>query len=488
MFGGLRLAAHKEAAERPMRTLDAVDLLQVSMLQHGGRPARPVVDVGQRVRRGQLIGEADALLSAPVHAPADAVVEAVVERPSWVPAAEAIPHVLLRRMQGAETLQAFAALGEDSNHFMLRARVREAGIVGLGGAGFPTADKLVGDRRIVILNGVECEPHIACDDRLLRERAQAVLRGGRWLARMCGATQLMIAVEDSMQAAMDSVRAALPAHPGVELRVVPDRYPQGGERQLIAEVCGVEVPANGLPRDVGVLVVNVATAAAVQAAIEEGRPLTHRWVSVSGDAVAQPGVFEVPIGAPVSALVAAAGGYTADRVTLLLGGSMMGVALPDDDVPIGKLHNAVTVLRAPAFEGAGPLPCIRCGACAEVCPVRLLPQQLHAFDRAGDETRLRAQGLFACIECGCCDPVCPSMIPLTAQFRAAKQRLQREAVQRDLARAARERHELRQQRMLDAEEQRAARRAAHAKKTQDPIQAALARARAKAAGDAEPPA
>ncbi|MCB1553717.1 MAG: electron transport complex subunit RsxC [Xanthomonadales bacterium] len=488
MFGGLRLAPHKEAADAPMRRIEAVESLQVSMLQHSGRPARPVVQVGDRVRRGDLLGAAADVRSAPVHAPIDAVVEAIVEQPSWLPSADAILHVHLRRTDSAGAPRCLAPLGECTDAEALRERVREAGIVGLGGAGFPTADKLGGDRSVLILNGVECEPHIACDDRLLREDARAVLGGGRWLARICGAQQVLIAVEDSMHAAIDALRAVLADFPGITLRVVPDRYPQGGERQLIATLCGVEVPADGLPRDVGILVANVATAAATHAAIERGEPLTRRWVSVSGDAVAAPGVFEVPIGLPVAELVAAAGGYTADAVHLLLGGSMMGTALPDDAAPIGKLHNAVTVLRARAGSTAPALPCIRCGACADACPVRLLPQQLHAFSRAEDDGRLQAQGLFACIECGCCDPVCPSGIPLTAQFRQAKQRIQLEAVQRVQADTARQRHELRQQRLLETEALRAERREARRQQVTDPIQAALARARAKAAGEREPPA
>lgn len=472
-----------------MQVLPPGDILRISMLQHAGRPAITVVRPGEQVSAGQLLGRADGAHSAPVHAPCAGVVEGIESAPNLLPAAPDVAHVRLRCGDAPDSTMALLPPLDirKADAESLRSRVSEAGIVGLGGGGFPTARKLGGSPRTLILNGVECEPHIACDDRLLRERAVQVVCGGGLLARAWGIDQVVIALEASMREAVAAVRTALIDQPGIELCVLPDRYPQGGERQLILAVCGQEVPRGGLPQDIGVCVVNVGTAHAVYQAVAEGRALTRRWISISGSGIRQPGVFEVPIGTPLRTLVEAAGGYTDREVRVLVGGSMMGLPMTDDRLPLGKLHNAITVFPADALASpVEAMPCIRCGACAEVCPSRLLPQDLHRHACAGDGRRLEQSGVFDCIECGCCDVVCPSHIPLTRQFRAAKHAVMAERNAQQRAEAARGRFEARQARLARDSELRAHRRATRQQASNDPVQAALARARARLASPAEP--
>jgi electron transport complex protein RnfC len=484
--GGLRLAGHKaESTADALRPCPPPPVLRLSLAQHAGRPARACVAVGDNVRRGQLLGQADGELSAGVHAPRAGRIQAITagELPGF-PGLATVEVWLTVQGDDAVTLPPLDGLaGEPS---MLRERIRAAGVVGLGGAGFPTAEKLAVGRELLILNGAECEPWIACDDALLREHADEVVLGGRLLARAVGAGRILLAVEDSMTAALDACRRAIDAHgdDAVELAVVPTIYPEGGERQLILALTGREVPRGGLPRDLGVVVQNVATARAAWRAVVHGEALIERIVTVTGPGVVRPGNYVVPLGTTVAHLVAQAGGYTADAARLLLGGPMMGLALPHDDVPLGKTHNCVLVQSATdvAAETREPeLPCIRCGDCAPVCPARLLPQQLLWQVRAGRLDRAVDQGLFDCIECGCCDLACPSHIPLTAHFRHGKgeQRVREAEAQR--AEAARTRHESRQQRLEREAAERAARDAARrdAATSSDAVAAALERARAR---------
>lgn len=492
--GGLRLAGHKaESTADGLRPCPAPAVLRVSLGQHAGRPARACVAVGDRVRRGQVLGQADGEFSADVHAPRAGRIEAIAT--GELPGFPGLPTVeILLAVEGVDTLLLPPLDGLSADPSVLRERIRAAGVVGLGGAGFPTAEKLAVGRELLILNGAECEPWIACDDALLREHADEVVLGGRLLARAVGAGRVLLAVEDSMAAALEACRQALAAHGAgaVELAVVPTLYPEGGERQLIQALTGREVPRGGLPRDLGVVVQNVGTARAAWRAATYGEALTERIVTVTGRGVARPGNYVVPLGTTVAHLVEQAGGYTADAARLLLGGPMMGLALPHDDVALGKTHNCVLVQSADdvAAETREPeMPCIRCGDCAPVCPARLLPQQLlwqvraERFDRAVD------QGLFDCIECGCCDLACPSHIPLTAHFRHGKSEQRARGAEALRAEAARLRHESRQQRLEREAAERAARELARreAAASGDAVAAALERARARRGEPGTPP-
>ncbi len=484
--GGLRLPDHKDdSAAGSIRRCPLPDVLRVPLLQHAGAAAVACVAVGDTVARGSRIGIAEAGSGADVHAPWAGRIVAIEARPLPDRPDRVVDHVVIAvdAASSAELrlppLDPWQATADD-----LRARVAACGLVGLGGAGFPTADKLAAERSLLVLNGAECEPWIACDDALLRASAGDVVRGGRVLARATGAPRILLAVEDRMGAAIAACRDAIAAHADgdVELAVVPTIYPQGGERQLIETLIGREVPRHGLPRDIGILVHNVATAHAAWRAVVHGEALVERVVTVAGRGVARPGNFLVPAGTTVAHLVAAAGGYTDDARRLLLGGPMMGTALPDDSAVLAKTHACVLVLGA--ADGAAvqsERPCIRCGDCADVCPPRLLPQQLLLHARGGQLDRALDQGLFDCIECGCCDLACPSHIPLVSIFRAAKTAQAMRTADAQRADAARARFDARQQRLdrdAEARAQRARQQQADATSS-DAVEAALARARAK---------
>ncbi len=492
--GGLRLAGHKaESTASGLRPCPPPAVLRLSLAQHAGRAARVCVAVGDRVRGGQAVGHADGEFSADVHAPRAGRIQAIrtSELPG-LPGLSAVEVWLEVEGDDAISLPPLDALSAEPS--ALRERIRAAGVVGLGGAGFPTSEKLAVGRELLILNGAECEPWIACDDALLREHADEVVSGGKLLARAVGAARVQLAVEDSMAAALDACRQAIAAHGDglVELAVVPTIYPEGGERQLIQALTGREVPRGGLPRDLGIVVQNVATARAAWRAVALGEALTERIVTVTGPGVVRPGNYVVPLGTTVAHLVAQAGGYAPDAARLLLGGPMMGLALPHDEVPLGKTHNCVLVQSAAdvVAEASEPeMPCIRCGDCAPVCPARLLPQQLLWQVRTERYERAVDQGLFDCIECGCCDLACPSHIPLTAHFRHGKSEQRARSGEAQRADAARDRHESRQQRLEREAAERSARELARreAAASGDAVAAALERARAKRGGPGTPP-
>ncbi len=506
-FGGLVLPAMKPVPA-PVRRVPLPARLRVPLLQHAGAEAEACVAFGDRVRRFQRIGRRAAdTFGADVHAPAAGVVVAIERGPVAVPGTPDATHVVIE--VDADAAQAWASGDHDAIEDArmpaldpsaapadrLRQRLADAGLVGLGGAGFPTVDKLTVGHRLLILNGAECEPVVACDEALLRERATEVLAGGRLLARLCGATRLVLAVEQRMASALPAVRSAIAVErdddgPAVELALLPDRYPAGGERQLIQAITGEEVPDGGLPRDLGVLVQNVATAAAAWRAVVQGEPLVSRFVTIGVDGVAEAATFEVALGTPASHVAQAVGGWRDEATVLRAGGPMMGVALPHDDVVVIKTTIALTAWceRVSPDAGAGasaprsPLPCIRCGDCASACPSRLQPQLLHGRLKAsdgGDLAGALALGLGACIECGACDAVCPSAIPLTAGFVAARQAARRGQHQRVQAEAAKERFERRMERLQREAEEAAHQQSQRVKRVSGAAAAALAKARAK---------
>lgn len=475
--GGLKLPGHKaESTASPIRPCPLPPRLVVPLLQHAGTAADACVEPGQRVLRGERIGVARGERGADVHAPSSGTVHSV--------AAHALPHApgidadaVLIDCDGEDRwhlLPAFPQPLEQAPEFLLE-RIRAAGLVGLGGAAFPTADKLAVARGLLILNGAECEPWIACDDRLLRERADDVVRGGMVLARIAGAQRTLLAIEDAMPEALAAARAAVAAlHAPIEVVSVPTVYPEGGERQLIRVLTGQEVPSGGLPRDLGVVVQNVGTAAAAWRAVAHGEALTSRIVTVTGPGVRDPGNFEVRLGTPVADVVAAAGGYTDVAARLVIGGPMMGQSLPHDGFAITKASNCVLVLAEEDVRDPAPmLPCIRCSACARVCPAQLLPQQLYWFIGANQWSRVEDHGVFDCIECGCCDLVCPSHLPLVEWFRFGKTELTARAREAALAAEAKQRFEAKERRNQREREERTARRARAA--APDAVRAALER-------------
>jgi len=465
--GGLRLADHKrESTARPVRPVALPAELVLALSQHRGAPARPLVAVGQAVAKGQLLARAEGAISAPLHAPSSGTVVALEDRPLAHPSGLR-GSCLVIATDGQERWGPLPEPWPDYRQrpaAQLRQRLHGAGIVGLGGAAFPTAVKLhpVPHRapQLLIVNGAECEPYISCDDMLMRTRPGEIVEGTAILCHGLGVAQALIAVEDNKPEAAAALAAALAAGhwPGLEmeLHIIPTRYPSGGERQLIQLLTGREVPGGGLPADIGVVCQNVATAAAARDAVLTGRPLISRYVTVTGEGVAEPQVREVLLGTPVNQLIQQCGGYRDTARQLLMGGPMMGFPLAHDRVPVVKSCNCLLVhAAAPAAQPASP--CIRCGACHEVCPVGLLPQQLYWHAQARELERARDYQLFDCIECGCCASVCPSRIPLVQYYRFAKTELWQQQREQRQAALARDRHQARQARLAREQAEHAAR-------------------------------
>ncbi len=371
----------------------------------------------------------------------------------------------------------------------LRAHIRRAGIVGLGGAVFPT-DVKAGSRgalpiHTLVLNGAECEPYISCDEMLMREHPRQIVEGAMMLRRATGASRVVIGIEDQMGAVEKALARAARDVGGADVDVVriPTIYPEGGERQLVQTLTGLEVPFGGYPHDLGLLVQNVATAAAVRAALLEGKPLIERVVTVTGNGVREPRNLLALVGTPVAALIEAAGGYTEDVARLVVGGPMMGYPLHSDAEPVVKATNCVLALSADDVRSTQPeMPCIRCGDCARVCPAQLLPQELNFQIRARQWDEVATLGVDACIECGCCDFVCPSHIPLVSWFRYAKGEVREQGRERAAAERARQRFEAREARLERARQEKAERLARRKRKLRDEagrkrqIDAMLARA------------
>lgn len=464
--GGLNLPANKQQSTAlPIQRPPLPRRLVLPLQQHIGEPAVPCVVAGQRVLKGQLIAKAGSAISVALHAPTSGTVVEVSEQPYPHTSGLLMPAIVIDS-DGAEkwtTLEPTPAYASLSGAELLE-HLRQSGIVGLGGAGFPTAAKLASraqdDLHTLIINGAECEPYISADDLLMREHANELVEGIEVLMHILQPQQVLLGIEDDKPEAIAAVQAAIGERP-IRLQPIPTRYPSGGERQLIQILTGREVPSGGLPADIGMLCVNVGTAVAVADAILRGRPLISRITTLTGAALARPCNVEALIGTPVGELLDFAGLDRAKLDRLLLGGPLMGDSLPSPDVPLLKTANcllAATREELPAPTQA--LPCIRCGDCAQVCPASLLPQQLHFFALGEDHDQLMGHNLFDCIECGACAYVCPSSIPLVQYYRASKADI-RELEQRQLkAEQSRLRFEQRQDRLRQEEDQRAADRLA----------------------------
>lgn len=465
--GGLHLDDHKsESTGGPVRGCPTPPRLYIPMQQHIGRVAEPIVAVGDRVLKGQMIARATEFVSAPIHAPSSGRVAAIEPRRIAHPSGLSDTCVVIDtdgEDRWTDDLPQPIPDYRSASENALREQIRWAGVVGLGGAVFPTAVKLnTGGRGHVdtlVINAAECEPYISCDDMLMRHAAGDVLDGIQILQHLVTANECLIGIEDNKPEAIAALNEAIAARPdcGIEVVAVPTLYPSGGEKQLIRLLTGREVPSNGLPSAVGVLCQNVATCAAVANAVLRGRPLIERIVTVSGRGIDRPANFRVPIGALVSFVIEQAGGYRTKVEQLILGGPMMGFALHDDNVPVTKATNCLLAATAEEMPvDRTEQPCIRCGKCAEVCPARLLPQQLYWHSRAHDFDQVQEYHLFDCIECGCCAYVCPAHIPLVHYYRYAKTEVYAQERDREKSDLARKRHDARLARLDRLERERKA--------------------------------
>lgn len=469
------------------------------MQQHRGASAEPLVGVGDRVLKRQLVARPGPAPSAAVHAPTSGIVRAIERRP--VPLGNAIHEstCIVIETDGEDRADDTTTVPDWSADKARQIElIRNGGLAGLGGAVFPTADKLAVQTtcRTLIVNGAECEPYISCDDLLMREAPREIVEGAILLADLLSAERCVIAIERDKPKALEAIGAAARAagDPRVRLAELPTVYPAGGERQLIEVVTGEEVPSGRFPNDIGHICHNVGTAYALQRLARAGEPLISRIVTVTGRGIREPQNVEVLLGTPIADVVAFAGGYTDDVARLIVGGSMMGYAVPSDELPITKASNCIIAAAREEVRIDEPVwACIRCGECASVCPARLQPQELHRAANHRDHVMLSQFGLNDCIECGCCDVACPSHLPLTEQFRAAKRSLAHYEQQLTLSDESAERFEKRRRRQeADAAAERAHReglisqvKSARADKSAA-IEAAVERARKRRSGsDAE---
>jgi len=419
----------RPAADRPVRVMPPPARLVLPLQQHLGAPARPLVQVGQAVRKGELLAVAEGAVSAPVHASTSGVVVAFAEITAPHLSGLSTPAIVLeadgRDAWGERTpcAEPFALPPDE-----IAARVAAAGVVGLGGTAFPAAVKLSGAARAgvqtLIINGGECEPYLSCDDRLMRDRAAGIVEGIRLMLRATGAQRALVGIEDNKPEAIAEMQAAVAGWPEIRVCPVPARYPMGSEKQLIQTLTGIEVPAGGLPAEIGVVVHNVGTALAVRAAVVEGQPLISRLVTVNGGAARAPGNIEVRLGTLVEDVLAFAG--RVDDAVLarrVLGGPMMGMAVSHWQVPVTKGVSGILALAADEAVAAEAQPCIRCGACIAACPMGLLPLEMRAHVAAGTLSQAAGFGLQDCMACGCCAYVCPAHLPLVQYFAHAKGQL-----------------------------------------------------------------
>ncbi|MFT5506412.1 MAG: electron transport complex protein RnfC, partial [Gammaproteobacteria bacterium] len=502
--GGLSLPGHKVVSlQGPIQISSLPEQMVIPIRQHIGEARRLTVEVGDRVLGGQILAESESDFGTPIHASTSGVISAIAPWPIPHPSGASDSCVIID-VDGLDDSVKLPPIDlNTTNSETLIERIRSAGIVGLGGAAFPTAIKL--DRAqlqsiaTLIINGAECEPYITCDDILMQEQADDIIRGIKILQSIIVPQKTLIAIEDNKSLAIKSMQMALNTIPliSTELVVIPTIYPSGGEKQLVQILTGLEIPQNQLAIDSGIYCQNVGTCVGITRAIKHNEALISRIVTLSGDGIKRPGNWLTRLGTPISHLIHQAGGYqskTAEPLNLIMGGPMMGFLLASDQVPIVKAGNCILVMRDSSILQSNPQhdECIRCGKCTEVCPAQLLPQQLYWHARVSAWERSEQYNLFDCIECGCCSAVCPSQIPLVQYYRTAKSEIRatrRAQIKSDKSRI---RFELREERLArkkqqDEERKRLKREALKKKKDSgatatienDPVKAALERVKAK---------
>ncbi|OQX09012.1 MAG: electron transport complex subunit RsxC [Thiothrix lacustris] len=499
IHGGLHLDYHKEASNNShARNVPLAAEFIIPLQQHAGYKPTLTAKVGDYVYKGQELASHTGFMKVPVHASTSGTITAIEERPIAHPSGLKDLCLILTPDGKDDWGNARMSPYPDPQQIdpeTLRKRICAAGIVGMGGAVFPSAIKLNVHDHIpvesLIINGAECEPYITCDDRLMQEQPEEIIGGIQIMMHIINAPQCLIGIEDNKPQAIAALQTALEklGETRVQVIAVPTLYPTGSEKQLIQILTGKEVPSGGRPANIGIVCHNPATARAIYRAIRCGEPLIDRYVTVTGEGITQPANFNVPLGTPIAHLVQHAGGYAQPDPQLAMGGPMMGVKLPSDQIPIVKATNCILITR-PADTTPTVMPCIRCGRCAQSCPASLLPQQLYWHARAREFEKAENYHLFDCIECGCCAYVCPSHIPLVDYYRFAKAEIRTQRDAKNKAERARERHDFHQERLERAKREKAEKLAKHKQQAQTgnaddskqaAIQAALERAKAKKA-------
>lgn len=398
--------------------------LYIPVQQHVGKAAEPVVLVGDKVLKGQLLAHSQGTISAPVHAPSSGTIIDVLDYPAPHPSALPIRTIVI----DSDGLDQWTELNPPNDPFNLDPeeiclRVGAAGVVGMGGAVFPSSVKLSLGRKnkihTLIINAGECEPYLTCDDRLMQERANDVVGGIRLMLRGMEAQKAVIGIEDNKPEAYTAMQAACAPYPDITLQQVPTRYPMGWDRQMLRYLTGWEIPADGRATDIGVVIHNVGTAYAVYRTVCLGQPLISRVVTVAGGAVGKEINVEVPIGALMSEVLKYCKADNGKIARLVMGGAMMGETMPLMEVPVVKATSAILALSQEDIELPEVKPCIRCSSCVTACPAGLLPLEMASRIRANKLDAAVELGLKDCISCGCCSFVCPSNIPLVQYFKYA---------------------------------------------------------------------
>ena len=449
--GGVHPPENKaQSTQLPISQLALPAKLVLPLRQHVGNIPKVKVEIGERVLKGQLIAEAEGMVSAAIHAPTSgtviAIEDAIIPHPSGLPdrciiiAPDGKDEWIMRAPQDWKA----------ADRKSLVASLRLSGIVGLGGATFPTHIKLRADGKTgvhtLVINAAECEPYITCDDMLMRERADEIVQGIAIAQYLLGAETVLIGIEDNKPEATQAMQAAVAGTTNIknmQVKTVPTLYPSGDARRLVHLLLGTEIPHDKRSTEVGLQVFNVATVLALHRYFNHGEPSIGRIVSMTGN-VQTPQNFEVLFGTPLLHLVAAAGGAKPETTHFIMGGPMMGFDLPSSDVPITKAANCIIAASPQLFAPPPPaMPCIRCARCADVCPVNLQPQELYWFAKADNFEKARDYKLFDCIECGACSYVCPSDIPLVQYYRYAKSEIIATDKAQEAADLARERNDFR---------------------------------------------
>ena len=454
--GGVHPPENKaQSTQLTIGQLPLPEKLVLPLRQHIGNIPKIKVLIGDYVLKGQLLAEAEGAVSAAIHAPTSGTISAIAD--ATIPHPSGLPDRCITLVpDGKDTwIEKKPQDWRNTDRKNLVASLRLSGIVGLGGATFPTHIKLRADGKsgvhTLIINAAECEPYITCDDMLMRERSDEIIKGTAIAQFLLGAEKVVIGIEDNKPEAAAAMQAAV-AKENLEganysVKTVPTLYPSGDARRLVHLVLGTEIPHDKRSTEVGLQVFNVATVVALYRYFELGEPSISRIISMTGN-VQKPQNFEVLFGTPLMHLVAAAGGAKTDTSHYIMGGPMMGFALPDENVPITKAANCIIAASPTLFEAPPPaMPCIRCARCADVCPVNLQPQELYWFAKSDNFEKANDYKLFDCIECGACSYVCPSNIPLVQYYRYAKSEIIAADKAKEAADLARERNDFRIERI-----------------------------------------
>ncbi len=423
--GGVHPSYNKDATyAKPIRSMPSPGKVVIPLHQHTGAPCEPIVKAGDEVKMGQKIGDSKARLTSPIHASVSGKVKAVAKH-AQSSGVDGLSIVI--ESDGLDTWDesvkprdSVDRLGPDK----LIGILREAGIVGLGGAAFPTYFKLTPPQGkafdTLLLNGAECEPYLSADHRLMVERPADVVAGARLLMKAIGVERAVIGIENNKPDAISALMEAVEGDDSIKIVPLGVKYPQGAEKQLIWAILGREVPSGGLPVDVGVVVNNVGTAVAVKEAVIDGMPLVRRVVTVTGSCVREPANLMVPIGTLVSDIIEVCGGTRIPPKKVIIGGPMMGIAQYTTEIPVTKGTSGILLLSEKEVAGDEPIACIRCGRCVEACPMNLMPLWIAGYAEAARFDESERLGALDCIECGCCSFICPSRRRLVQGIRLAK--------------------------------------------------------------------